>query len=359
MRPSNAHRWMTCGGSVALCAASPNYHDTLEDTAKEEGIAAHWVFEQLMRGYKVSVGQMSPNHVIVDEEMLDAAKELQSLVPQHASVEQRVDLSPLGMTKEGKRDVSWHADGVAHILDYKYGHRSVDEFENWQLLCYGCDIDFTALGVTEIHFHIYQPRCYAADAHRVWKVSVEQYLTHYLLRIEQQVAAINAGNGAFIPTQEGCYNCPAAASCMALAKIGYAGMDYVAQNASPAIMNNVSLARELDALDRFGGLLKARLVALEEQANHIIRQGGRVPGWERVQGTGRLAWTVPVDTAIQTALAFGVDVQAEKAAITPTQAIAKGMPESVVNSLAARPAGKVKLTKVDNTLARKVFSHGK
>lgn len=347
---------MVCGGSVALSAASPDYHDALEDFAAEEGTAAHWVFEQMHRGHKVSAGDMSPNRVIVTGEMIECAEELCSIVPQHAPVEQHVDLTHVGLSQGGTRDAGWHADGVAHVLDYKFGHKYVEEFENWQLLLYAADINFDYLGIHTLALHIFQPRCYFAEPHRVWTLTVEEYRTKYLPRFQAQVAKINAGIAPLVAEPSVCHLCPAAASCRALADAAYSAMDMTYQNSSPSLMSDTALSKELDALKRAGELLEARQVALEEQANHIIRGGGRVPGWERVQSQGRLAWTVPVETVEQFGAAFGVKT-VEPKPITPTQALKAGLPQAVVDSAAARPPGKMKLTKINQQFARKVFNN--
>lgn len=356
LRPSNASRWMECGGSVALCANVPDYHDALEDTAAEEGTAAHWVFEQLHRGHDVKLGSMTPNHVIVTDEMLEFGRELSAIVPEHATVEQKVDLTEaLGMPHQGTLDVSWHRDGVAHILDYKFGHRFVDEYENWQVLTYFAHVDFDSINVHTLNVHIYQPRCYDRAPHRVWALSVAEYRERYLLALKNQVTLINAG---VAPLRAGkhCYMCPAAASCSTLSDAGYGCMDELYVDKSPHVMNSQQLARELDALDRADKLLNARRVALEEQAHHVIRGGALVPGWSREQSQGRLAWTKSPSEVIAAASAFGKDISAPVAAMTPTQALKAGLPQALVDSLSERPPGKMKLKKVDSNLARKVFA---
>lgn len=362
LRPSNAGRFMECGGTVALCANTPDYHDAVEDTAAEEGIAAHWVFEQMHRAEMhdlpcpVKEGSLTPNKVIVTEEMLDYAAELCAIVPKHATVEAEVDLSGMGMRHKGTRDVSWReGQRIAHILDYKFGHRFVDEFENWQLLFYAGDLNPADYDV--LHFHIYQPRCYGRAAHRVWTVTMADYRQKYYAEAVRQIALINEGKA---PLRVGahCYRCPAGASCPALAEAGHGAMDELYIDSSPHVLNPQQLARELDALERAETLLNARKLAVEEQAHSVIRSGALVPGWQREQSLGRRAWTKDAAEVLGVGKAFGKDLQAPAKPITPTQAIKAGVPEEVINSLSHRPEGKMKLRKVDTNLARKVFNNG-
>jgi len=355
LRPSNASRWMACGGCVAQCAASPVHHDGLENTAAEEGTAAHWVFEQLYRGAPVAEGGMSPNHVIVTDEMLEYGCELVALLPEFATVEQEVDLSHIGMAHVGQRDVSWHADGVANILDYKFGHKFVDERENWQVLTYFADIDFDALGVTSLSVHIYQPRCYDRAPYRVWTLSVKEYREKYLAAITQQIALINSGGAPLVAGKQ-CYMCPAAASCPALSNASYGELDALYSAGSPHLLNPAQLARELDALARADELINARKLSLEEQAHSVLGSGAVVPGWERSQTSGRLKWTKQAEDVFAAGKMFGKELAAPAKAVTPTQAIALGVPEKVVKSISERPPGKMKLKKVDGNLARKVFA---
>lgn len=317
-----------------------------------EGIAAHWVAEQLHAGKSVEVGDEAPNHVVVNGEMLTAAKYYVSLLHPKAHLEDKVDLSKLHEGMYGYVDaiIFSFETRIWDIYDFKYGHGKVDEYENWQMLLgmYGKVADRDT-----IRMHVVQPRCYQAESHRVWEITGKEYNTVYVPRIKDAVANVISDNPR---TQSGpqCTRCPANGSCLTLALAGYDAIDRAGEAVSGELTPE-QLANELNALTTAQERIKARLIGLEESASSVIRKGGRVPGYTLTPQKGHLKWTASQKTVIAMAKMNGVDVCKPTEVITPTQAIAASMSETLVNSISTRPPKAPKLTKVKPNQAKKVF----
>jgi hypothetical protein len=352
--PSHAGRWVLCGGSVEL--SQPYFRQKTERSEAElEGIAAHWVAEELFAGREVPIGDATPNGVTVTEEMLDAAREYISVVPSNAVLEYPINLDGISPGMKGYVDASRYepSSNILDIWDFKYGHGLVDEFENWQML-----VEVSAFGnylnpTTKIRLHVVQPRCYQAESHRTWELSGAEYAQMYLPKIKEAAKAVGDGT-AKTTTGKQCKNCAAAGSCLALALAAYDVIDRTTDSVSTELSPE-ELARELQALHTAQERLKARLIGLEETASASIQKGGRVPGYTLTPQMGNLEWTSNPEAVIAMAKMNGVDVRKPTATITPTQAKKAGMSEALVESLSTRPSKAPKLTKVNPNQAKKVF----
>jgi hypothetical protein len=140
-----------------------------------------------------------------------------------------------------------------------------------------------------------------------------------------------------------------------LQREGYAAAD-VADASTPVEMSPAALGLELRALTRAQALLKARVSGLETQVESIVRGGQVVPGWMMERGKeGALEWTVPEAQAAVLGDMVQIDIRKPPDVITPTQAIAKGVPETAVTMYAKRKPAAAKLIADDGTLARLTF----
>lgn len=349
--PSTANRWMRCAGSVLL--SEPYLKQQTEpDEAALEGEAAHFVAEKLIReGILLDIGEACPNGITVDEEMREAAKEYAAAVPSGAQVEVRVSLDKISYGMKGIIDAVYTDGQHLHVYDYKYGHRKVEEFENWQLLTETLGLPLE--GVTQISFHIVQPRCYQADAVRTWTISIQEYMTAYVPSILKQASIVGA-RSKFTQTGDHCRYCPAAHACPTLGAVAGEVAERT-KEADARELTPAALARELNALHRSKERLEARLLGLEQQAEQAIRAGTPVPGYTLSPKAGRPEWTVPHATVIRLAKLSGLDVSKPPAALTPSQAIKAGLSTTLVDTLSRRKDTGVKLTKVDLNQIRKAF----
>src|SRR4051812_16592244 len=178
LRPSSAERWGNCAGSHRLEGLYP------EEDGEEArlGTAAHFFLTEALQGRVWPVGHVTPNGVPITEEMVDAAEACRDFcaaefaAPFH--VEQRVTMHrSVHPACEGTPDIFCveHERSRITVPDYKFGHRYVDPFRNFQLALYFagvCEREGLSREVTrgwEVRFAIFQPRNYHPSGPvRIW-----------------------------------------------------------------------------------------------------------------------------------------------------------------------------------------------
>lgn len=338
--PSSLSRLMACAGSYELVR---HYPEEEEGPAAKEGTAAHWVAERLLTdGELVPTGTIAPNGVEVTEEMTEGAelyvRTVRRLVPVGGAVEQRI-ATGLHPDCWGTPDfVGINAGFVIHVVDYKFGHRYVDEFENWQLLAYAAgsvDFVFTSADIdTEVHLTVVQPRCYdRRGTVRTWRITVND-LYQYAARIRGRLSGIASGELRECVTGPHCYMCSARRGCAALQQAGYLACDIVGQP-EPLDLPPQALGLELAYLQRAAELLKQRIAGLEEQATATLQQGTAVPGWHIKSKPGRERWKAGTNVAALGQL-YGVELTKTEP-ITPTQARKKLPDAALLDPMTERP----------------------
>ena len=364
--PSSAHCWVQCAGWRSLAAQFPQPED---DPKAMEGIAAHWAVAEVLSGRQIDIGVVAPNGIVLDTEMCEGADLMDDAIGNERSslfVESRVNCTFVHHDNWGTPD-AWRLHGrVLDVWDYKYGHRSVAAFENWQLLDYAAGI-LDMLGflddmyvapdrtIDKIRLTIVQPRDYHSEGPvRTWELSVAM-LQVYVDRL-RAAARASDDEKAVCAAGAACRDCSASHACATLqaASLDYADQSY---RAIPLVLDNTQLARQLAELDRGIELMQARRAGLGEQATATIKRGESVPGWMVAQGNGRERWNVPVDEVITLAGMMGVAV-AKPGLITPKQAVKAGLPAEVVAGYTETPKGELKLVRDDGTKARNVFNLG-
>jgi len=359
LAPSSAARWVQCPGSVAMQLASPAINDDPE--ASEEGVAAHARAALQVRGL--------PVEHIDDREMDEAAALYANTIrsriiaiaePHEVHVEERVDCYNVHPENWGTPDcwVFCRATMVLDVYDFKYGHKYVDAFENWQLLNYAAGI-LKQLGIitapTTINLHIIQPRSYHRDGPvRTWSLQLADFYPKYQQRLSKAAELAMSADAPCITGPE-CEYCTARHTCPALIAVGYqileASCHSLPLNLSPHALGMV-LTQVREGIAR----LEAIETGLTQQATNVLRNGGRVTGWMLVSTQGRKAWTKPIEEVIMLGTMMGVQLS-KPGVITPTQAIAAGLDEALVDGYSARPSGKPTLTATGKRLAC-VFGKG-
>lgn len=358
--PSSLSRLMACAGSFELARHYPEEEDS---PAAKEGTAAHWVAERLLTdGELVPAGTLAPNGVEVTAEMVDGAelyvRTVRSLVPVGGAVEQRI-ATGLHPDCWGTPDFfAIEADGAVHVVDYKFGHSFVSEFENWQLVAYACGV--AALlpptqTVPNVTLTVVQPRSYDRRGPvRTWSLKTFE-LAEYAARIRGRLHAISSGTLRECVTGDHCYMCPARRGCSALQQAGYLACDIVGQN-EPLDLAPDALGLELSYLKQASKLLGQRIAGLEEQAEATIAAGQRVPGWGVISEPGRERWRAGVTVAEIAAVGalWGVDLTRTEP-ITPTQARKKLSDASLLEPLTERPSS-LSLQPDNMQQVRRIFS---
>jgi hypothetical protein len=225
---SGAKRWMSCPGSVALCATLPR----ISSSYANEGTAAHKLGEILLTQDVVCgldyLGQTLEGE-IVTAEMIGAVEIYVAAVKQTAAahkgkiaVEQKLDLGWLVPGMFGTNDATVVAKKDVWVYDYKHGKGVVVEVEwNAQMLYYALGALFNLGRKTgQVHLVVVQPRA-ACDAVNTWTLSAEQVwawgetvLKPAALRAQSENAPLSCG--------EHCRFCPALGVCPEKAKEGLA-----------------------------------------------------------------------------------------------------------------------------------------
>jgi len=350
--PSSMSMLMACAGSFRMRKLYPEPDDSPHAM---EGVAAHHVCAEALKGRWMAVGELCPNGIAVTEEMIEGAEMYAQAVEPYAEsawIEQPVSCASLHSDCFGTPDFMQITANRIVVADYKFGHRHVEVFENWQLITYAA-ANASADPSTEVILIVVQPRSYHRDGPvRTWRTTVMD-LRKYWRDIAHRITEAQSESAQCTPSPA-CLDCSARHACMAAQESALAAMD-VATSSIPLELTEEALSLELRMTRRLRAILDARIDGLEEQAFSLLRGGKAVPGFTLQAGSGRERWSKPIDEIVALGLAMGIDL-AKPGAITPKQAVKAGMPIEVVKAYAETPVGEVKLAESDERQLRKVFS---
>jgi hypothetical protein len=364
LQPSAAHRWggpTPCHGSVAMEAAVPEDEESEE---VREGHAAHWVCQmRLVAGWLVDVGEVAPNGVVVDQEMIDGAhlyaeyiRDTLGKAPQH--VEQRTLGGAIHEDCWGTPDADHFEGNVLDVFDYKYGHRFVEVFENEQLICYAADrlaeLDGLADQLVRVRFHIIQPRSFHRDGPiRTWECKASD-LRGLVNHLRQCAIEASRPGAATVATPSNCRDCLARTRCDAAQA---AGLDAaaVAGTSVPFDLALPEAARYLALVQRAQGQLAAMATGLEEQLIKALLKGQYVPGYRLDSTKPRERWIGDVEELFVLGDLLGHNLRAPPQPIGIAAARKLGIDDSVISQYVERPKGSVKLVPMDFTALKKVF----
>lgn len=363
--PSGAGAWKLCALWVAMNQAYPQADtpDTLE------GNAAHWVFAEMLAGRPVSEGMQAPNGVFITDEMIDGAElvvdTVRARIPAGTvlHVEEPVAIPRIHAQCWGTPDI-WAFYGVTlEVIDYKFGHRFVDEYENDQGVAYTAGIidhlaDMLGKGAglldqaIKVNFTVVQPRCFYKGAPvRTWSVMASDLRAHI-----NQLA--NAAGVALAPnppavTNSECTDCPGRHACPALQQAAYHDAEFAVKS-SPVELPPAAASLELRMMERALERLQARVEGMREAVATYIRQGHSVPFHRAEQGYGRQQWTMPTEQVLAMGSLMGVDLS-KPGVKTPKQALKSGVDEAVIKAYSITPLGSIKLVPDNPADARRVF----
>ena len=363
--PSGAGAWKLCALWVAMNQAYPQA-DTPETL---EGNAAHWVFAEMLAGRQVSEGMQAPNGVFITDEMIEGGQlvvdTVRARIPAGTvlHVEEPVAIPRIHAQCWGTPDI-WAFYGVTlEVIDYKFGHRFVDEYENDQGVAYTAGIiDHLAevLGkgaglldqAIKVNFTVVQPRCFYKGAPvRTWSVLASDLRAHI-----NQLA--NAAGVALAPnppavTNPECTDCPGRHACPALQQAAYHDAEFAVKS-SPVELPPAAASLELRMMERALDRLQARVEGMREAVATYIRQGHAVPFHRAEQGYGRQQWTMPTEQVLAMGQLMGVDLS-KPGVKTPKQALKSGVDEAVIKAYSITPLGSIKLVPDNPADARRVF----
>ena len=369
LAPSAAGRWVKCALSARLEAAYPEAADS---PASLEGTAAHWVVQRTLEGSPPVVGSQAPNGVGVTLEMLEAADLVIEAIEARLGrnwrkilvIERRVHIPRVHPTQcSGTPDyTAWvrlpNGLPMLFVIDFKYGHGVVEVFENWQLITYAAG-KLDEIGGDEsdafVTMVVIQPRSHHKDGPvRQWVERAANLRAHINILAAAALKACSPEPTA-TPDPDACEHCRGRHACVAVQRSAYSAADRGRRGEAVELTPH-ALGLELRALSRAKALLEARESGLASEAEALIKQGQHVPFWSMESTPGRLAWNKPASEVLALGAMMGVDIAAPASPITPTQAKKAGLPDSIVNLYASRPAGAAKLVPDDGTKARLTFT---
>lgn len=370
LAPSSMARTVQCPASVRMEQQFPETEDS-PDAA--DGEAVHWGSAEMLAGRLVDEGQRAPNGVLLTQEMVEAvdlycddvtkALAVFGMKPSDGAIETPVSIERIHPQCWGTPDFrAWipaHLRGGRPLLilwDLKYGHRDVRAFENWQCVAYvaGC-LAATNLPDTEVdvEVRIAQPRSYHREGPvRRWAFAAVHLRPMVNIASTASHEALGENPRARVGPE--CRDCRARHACPTLQRAAAGACDE-AGKAQPFGLTPAALGVELRYLKRAEELLKARISGLEEQALALQRSGTAVPHWAVEHGSGRRRWAKPVGEVLALGRMFSLDLAKPIEAITPLQAVAKGLPETLLATFTEQPRGAATLVPDDGSKARRVF----
>lgn len=359
---SSAGKWGPDG-----CAANPTMEEefgaVVEQSEKQrEGDAAHYYFTQTFReGGAPAIGSVAPNGAVITDEMAECAVDIvrditDTLTKGNCSPTAQLyveySFNPRIAVAEnnvGRGDavIIDRERFIVYLWEYKYGHRFVDEYKNWQIANF-------AIGVLEsllIPPHLWpqwrfvgtvaQPRNYhPTGSLREWHFTGEQAV-QYAAELKAAAAEANSPH-AMTTTGEHCRDCSGRHACGAFQRVAMNMVDLSLERTPqelPPEALGLTLKMVRAAMKRLGALAEG----LEEQAMFKARSGIDVPHWKADYSQGREKWTIPPAEVIALGESFGVDLSKPPQTLTPHQAKKAGLDETMIKTFAERPRGAMTL----------------
>jgi hypothetical protein len=348
-------------------ARFPQEHGSSE---ADEGTAAHWVAWELVMDREVALHAQAPNGLLVTEEMLEGADlivdylRMNGISPDSCAIEQIIPIASIRADMRGTPDL-WSFDPVTcHlvIVDYKFGHRFVDEFWNKQGLCYLSGIvdklqSRYHISWLEAHmtvaFTVIQPRCF----YRGSSVRTHEFKLSDCRGQFNNLANMAEAATIHTPTatvNEHCGDCPGRHACDALQLSAYTAAEYSSRRGVVELTPSAA-ALELKILSAALDRLTARVEGLKEITIANLTAGKHVPYYRAEPGMGRSTWNIPAPQVIAIGSLSGVNLQKPPEVVTPTQAKKLGVNEQVVAQFSFTPKTATRLIPETQTDAARVF----
>lgn len=304
---SSYSRWGSCPGSVKLEAGIP----ATTSVYAEEGTLAHAFCEaELNRrffGVKPRLAKLRKSE-LYDKEMEKHAMEYGDFVysiaaehigePPDVYVEHMVNYCNIAPGGFGTADCILAFPGELHVIDFKYGKGvPVSAVGNPQmrLYAYGAyrELNFM-LDIKNVHMHIFQPRIENFSSDEIPADELRKWANEEV-RIAAELAL--SDNPPYNPSPTACRWCRAKNLCKARA-------DWLASahGKNPDLLTPEQIGELLPLAKELEGWAKD----LTGEAQSMIEQGERVPGYKLVIGRAGNRSFTDADKAIQRAKDAGI-----------------------------------------------------
>lgn len=358
--PSGASAWSKCAMWPLMNQKFPQE----ENAEASEGTAAHWAGWEILADNPCSVGTKAPNGVIVTDEMIEGAELLvdtinwrQTLTDGVGHIEETIAIPGIPDCFGTPDWWSWNPSNChIEIVDYKFGHRFVDEYFNPQGLLYLTGI-LAKLKAEHLNwtasFTIVQPRCFYKGRPVRTHSFMKQDALPYIDRLREAAALALLPDPA-ATTNEHCGNCPGRHSCQALQLAVYNDAEFSNQR-SPLTLSPVAAALELRLLTRALERIEARVEGLKEQTLANLRAGHKVNYFRAEPGYGRTQWTIPDSQVVSIGKLFGHDLT-KPGVLTPKQAEKAGVDAVIVKANSFTPSTGFRLVAENPNDAARTFA---
>lgn len=367
LAPSSAATWSICSLAPTMNARFPQ---TEESSEAAEGTAAHWVAWEIVQQRDVRLHAQAPNGLLVTEEMLEGAGLisdeliLRNIPIASCVIEQTIPITSIRADMFGTPDLWSFNQEICYldIVDYKFGHRFVDEFWNKQGLSYLSGIidqlrSRYEIGWLErymtVRFTVIQPRCfYRGSAVRTHEFKLSECRPYFNHLANMAEAATVHSPAATV--NDHCGDCPGRHVCDALQLSAYTAAEYSTRRGIVDLTPSAA-ALELKILSTALDRLTARVEGLREVTISNLTAGKHVPYYRAEPGVGRLTWNIPATQVIAIGTLSGIDLQKPAEAVTPTQAKKSGVDERLIKQFSFTPSTATRLIPETQTDAARVF----
>ncbi|MBO6507329.1 MAG: DUF2800 domain-containing protein, partial [Roseibium sp.] len=315
-----------------------------------EGTAAHELAERCLRTNTDAIDHFGEviDGFDVDHEMTEAVQQYLDYVrdqPGIRFIEQRVDFSPWVPEGFGTADTVVIRDGVATVVDLKYGKGvRVNADDNPQAMLYGLgalnDFQFVH-DIETFKLVIVQPRL---DHISEWEISRDDLVLWAEGIVGPAANLALSDEPEFQPGERQCQFCKAKATCRALAEFNFKtaiadfeDFDEIGETVRPFHLTDEEVAVILPKLDILTNWAKA----VEAYALSRLETGHDVPGYKLVEGRSIRKW-IDEEAAIRAlSRKLGAKNATTKKIITITQAEKQlGKKDPLIAKYTEKPPGK-------------------
>lgn len=314
---SNAHRWLTCPGSVFAEEGVPDKSSPFA----QEGTAAHELAEMALRTGSAALDAFD------DQEMADFVRIYVEYVQRLAQgsdsfkIETRVSYGDWVPDGFGTADAIVVQGDALHICDLKYGMGvRVDAEQNPQGMLYALGawaLSEMVFDIKRVHIHIVQPR---RDHISTWEISVDDLL-RWAEWVKQRAEETREPTAPRVPGEKQCRFCKAKASCAALQKLTQdvilAEFDDLDNMPKANTLTDDQMRTALEAKP----LIEAWLSAIETLVKDRLVSGQGFDGYKLVEGKSNRQWSDDWQAAAKLVELIGNDkAYTPPKLITPAQA---------------------------------------
>lgn len=255
-------------------------------------------------------------------------------------IEHKLTVPSIHPEARGILDAGFYNSQSVCVIDYKTGWAEVEAVENYQLISYAKGlIDSYAPEATSIRLVIVQPKSRISVVKQwvVFRSELESYVNKL-----RKAAALSDEPNPPVKTGKHCINCDHKNICPAISKT----LDILGDICETRFEDceEYNVAMRIKQLKYLLKLAEKSLILEEEKAVNELSNGNEIPGLRLGVSKGQTTWKNH-EEALRLLKVFG-KLDPSKAIITPKQAIAAGIPQSMVDKLSETSGGKVKLMEI-------------